>query len=105
MLCSVVLVRKGGAPVPRWQLGSLPAHLGDLVVRDEHQPDLGRNSRVAELLNRPDGGSPLRLFDVNLIGTQSSWLALSGFEREDLGGRYADHAQTWHVTPVLKAVP
>lgn len=91
--------------MPRWQLGSLPAHLGDLVVRDEHQPDLGRNSRIAELLNRPDGGPALRLLDVTLLGTQGSWLTLAGLERVDNVGRYADHAQTWHVTPVLNAAP
>lgn len=90
-------------PVPRWQLGSLPAHLGELVVRDEHQTDLGRYSRVAELLNRLEAGPKLLLFDVVLLGTQGTWLTLAGIEREDRGGSYADHAQTWHVTPVLKA--
>ena len=103
MLCSVVLVRRQGVPVPRWQLGSLPANVGQLVVRDEHQTDLGRNSRIAELLNRPDGGPTIRLYDVILLGTQGTWLSLAGLEREDRGGSYVDFAQTWHVTPKFSA--
>lgn len=104
MLCSVVLVRRLGVPVPRWQLGSLPAHVGRLVVREENQPDLGRTSRIAELLSQPECTKLHRLYDVVLLGTQGTWLTLAGYEREDRGGSsYADHAQTWHVTPVLNA--
>lgn len=104
MLCSVVLVRRQGVPVPRWQLGSLPAHVGRLVVREERLPDLGRTSRVAELLSQPECKQLHRLHDVVLLGTQGTWLTLAGYEREDRGGSsYADHAQTWHVTPVLNA--
>lgn len=103
MLCSVVLVRRLGVPVPRWQLGSLPSHVGQLIVRDEYQPDLGRYSRVADLVANQDPGQKLRLFDVVLLGTQGTWLTLSGIERELKGSSYADYAQTWHVTPVLRA--
>lgn len=92
--------------MPRWQLGSLPAHVGRLIVREESQPDLGRTSRVADLVSQPECSRLLRLYDVVLLGTQGTWLTLSGYEREDRGGSsYADHAQTWHVTPVLSAVP
>lgn len=101
MRCNVVLVRKSGAPVPRWQLGSLPVHRGNLVVLDEYQKDLGRYSRVADLVPADSQGARLRLFDVVLLGTNSSWLSLAGFEREESGTTYADHAQTWHVTPTL----
>lgn len=86
--------------MPRWQLGSLPSHKGNLVVRDEYQKDLGRNSRVADLVPADSQGVGLRLFDVVLLGTSSTWLSLTGFEREERGTSYADHAQTWHVTPV-----
>lgn len=103
MLCSVVLVRRPGVPVPRWQLGSLPSHMGQLIVRDEYQADLGRYSRVADLVANQDRGQKLRLFDVVLLGTQGTWLTLSGVERELKGSLYADYAQTWHVTPVLRA--
>ncbi len=103
MLCSVVLVRRQGVPVPRWQLGSLPAHVGRLVVREEHQPDLGHTARVAELLSQPECARLYRLYDVVLLGTQGTWLTLSGYEREDRGGSYADFAQTWYVTPASRA--
>lgn len=103
MLCSVVLVRRQGVPVPRWQLGSLKAHVGQLCVRDEHQVDLGRTLRVADLLSQPERTRLLRLYDVMLLGTQGDWLTLAGYEREDRGSSYADHAQTWHVTPLLEA--
>lgn len=103
VLCSVLLVRRQGVPVPRWQLGSLRARVGNLVVTDEYQPDLGRYSRIADLFSEQECTRIHRLFDVVLLGTQGTWLTLSGLEREERGGSYADHAQTWHVTPILKA--
>lgn len=103
VFCTVRLVRKAGAPVPRWQLGSLPAFRGNLVVRDEYQKDLGRFSRVADLIPLETAGPRLRLFDVVLLGTNSSWLTLSGSERIEHGADFADVAQTWHVTPALEA--
>lgn len=87
-------------PVPRWQLGSLPAHEGHLVVKDEYQKDLGRYSRIAELRPAPYESTQLRLFDVVLLGTNSSWMTLAGLERTVQPNSYTDHAQTWHVTPI-----
>lgn len=92
-------------PVPRWQLGSLPAHEGRLVVKDEYQKDLGRYSRIAELRPASPEGTQLRLFDVVLLGTNSSWMTLAGLERVLQPSSYTDHAQTWHVTPVSRTNP
>jgi hypothetical protein len=92
-------------PVPRWQLGSLPAHVGQLVVKDEYQKDLGRYSRIAELSPNPFEGTQLRLFDVVLLGTNSSWMTLAGLKRVLQPSAYTDHAQTWHVTPISPPNP
>lgn len=99
VFCRIVLVRKAGAPVPRWQMGSLPVFHGNLVVKEEHQAALGRSSRIAELVPREAHGARHRLLDVVLLGTSSTWLTLSGLERVEQGDSYADCAQTWHVTP------
>lgn len=99
MLCEIVLIRTDGVLAPRWQLGNLPVLRGELVIRDEQVPDLGRSSKMAFLAGLEH--SP-RLYDTVLIGTQGAWLSLSGFERVDLGGRWADYAQTWLVTPVAR---
>lgn len=80
MLCSVVLVHRQGVPVPRWQLGLLPAHVGKLVVREEHQPDLGRTARIADLLSEPECTRMLRLYDElcsALKAPGSRWRATS----------------------------
>lgn len=105
VFCKVVLVRRAGMPVPRWQLGSLPAHEGHLVVKDEYQKDLGRYSRIAELLPATGERTQLRLFDVVLLGTNSSWMTLAGLERVVQPNSYTDHAQTWHVTPIAPSMP
>lgn len=105
VFCKVVLVRRAGMPVPRWQLGSLPAHEGHLVVKDEYQEDLGRYSRVAELRPATYASTQLRLFDVVLLGTNSSWMTLAGLERVMQPSSYIDHAQTWHVTPLSPSKP
>lgn len=102
MLCSIILVRRQGVPVPKWQLGSLPAHVGRLIVREERQADLGRTSRIADLISQPECARLARLYDVTLLGTQGDWLTLAGYEREERGGSYADYAQTWYLTPLLK---
>lgn len=91
--------------MPRWQLGSLPAYEGHLVVKDEYQKDLGRYSRIAELIPEGYERIDLRLLDVVLLGTSSSWLTLSGLERVTQVGSYTDYAQTWHVTPILSMSP
>jgi len=78
-------------------MGSLPVLRGQLIVRDEHIPDLGRPSKIGFLVEHPEGP---RLFDVVLLGTTGTWLTLTGFERVDLGGRWADYVQTWLVRPV-----
>lgn len=100
VFCKVVLVRRSGMPVPRWQLGSLPAHEGHLVVKDEYQKDLGRYSRIAVLMPASYERTRLRLFDVVLLGTNGSWMTLAGLERVLQPNSYTDHAQTWHVTPI-----
>lgn len=92
-------------PVPRWQLGSLPAHEGHLVVKDKYQNDLGRYSRIAELIPDTYESTQLRLFDVVLLGANGSWMTLAGLERVGQVSSYSDHAQTWHVTPIPPSKP
>lgn len=90
----VLRFRENGVPVPRWRWATLQPYVGQLVVEDDHVPDLGRHVRIARLI----GDEIPRLYDATLVRTLGDDLVLTGFERmnNDLG-RVADYAQSWYV--------
>src|SRR5262245_34838646 len=46
----MICARRLGKLVPRWQLGSLPALRGTLLMREEHDHELNRTTRCARFI-------------------------------------------------------
>lgn len=89
-----LLVRKDGAPVPRWIQSEARWKEGVLLVKQERDPLLGRSVMVARLATAP-GGTELvpPLIDAQLVLLDHARLVLSGMERDELTRK--DVAQTW----------
>lgn len=93
----VRLTRREGRAIPRWQVGSVPAYRGHLIVTDDRDPELNRLCRCAKLVVPDQHEQPLiaPLWDAILIYANYDWFVLTGFERIDTLGYQQHFAQSW----------
>ena len=85
MEVEVIIVRRDGKVIPRWQWAFGKRPRGHLIVEDIADKELNRTTRVARLqrTDKHDMPTPLPLYDVTLVHASPAWLVLTGFERID----------------------
>lgn len=102
MEVEVLIVRREGKVIPKWQQAFGQRPRGHLIIKDERDKELSRITRVARL-HRTDAVServpdPPPLYDAQIVHACASWLVLTGFERFDpMPGvtPRTDFAQSW----------
>lgn len=96
MRVKVRTMRQAGRNMHRGEMSLLPAHVGELRVKEEHDHQLCRQVLRARLLDLSQGiGHDIlpSLTDARLIHAADGKLTLIGTERVDM----AEYGQTWSV--------
>jgi hypothetical protein len=89
---TVLRLREGGAPVPRWQFGRLPRLRGSMEIANER--DAGRTVVVARLLGVLEPGtSPPDLYEPVIVHMTDDMFVLKGVEQYG----EAQVVQSWWV--------
>lgn len=96
MRAKVITMRKGGRNLHRGELSLLPAFVGELRIKEEHDRVLQRQVVRARLLDISKGTEHdllPSLTDARLIQAVDGKMTLIGTERVD----HAEFGQTWAV--------
>ena len=96
----VIVVRREGKVIPRWQWAFGKRPRGHLIVEDVEDKALNRITRVARLMRTDsrDPPDPLPLYDATLVHASPAWIVITGFEQLDpMPGVTTpqDFAQSW----------
>lgn len=94
---AILRMRYKGRPLPRRELASREAAVGDLRVEQLYDDTLNRHIRIARLVNPLNQVHPEQLptlYDPVLLAMSPQAFTLTGFERIE----GVDYAQSWLVT-------
>lgn len=85
---------ESGKLVPRWRIGQIRRHKGDLVISEDRDEHLNRTMRAARLCDHEGNDVITPLSDAAVLWMRGTQMTITGLERCDV---YPTYAQTWFI--------
>lgn len=91
----VLLQRREGRMIPRWQMGAVHSIYGELTIADDKDAQLNRRTLTARLKDQNGKDLLPRLLDASVLYVNHNTMVISGFETSFDERSYA---QTWMLS-------